>query len=508
MPMGSRKPLRLVLVAGVLAAGAGVAFWLWRPTADRAAIRSPEVAAREADARAQLAVREEQRSAAADADRRNRQELAAFEAELAQARVAKDAGKLFELAQRLESGTGVERDLAKAQALFEEAARGGNAKAMLRAGDFAAKALASGEPRAEDALSWYEKAAEAGEADGLARIARMYLEGTAVAVDLATAQQYIERGVEAGSVDALFLKGVTLFGTKETTDEALRCLADAAAKGSTDAQALLARLYAEGKALPRDIGEAMAWARMAAANGSTTAAVDLAKLLLANGGNLGDAAATAEAADLLLKADDQRSARAAWELAALQIGERNRGGGGSEALRRNFQQAYDQGSTAAAFGMAMTYRGQDTGSVVAWLDKGVERNDWRSSYARTLYGKGMELGAALDTAAKATMEQYLAYKVKADNQDARIVMPVPLQTPRPELPTELSVLSFKGSAMAEFVVGEDGTPQAINVVGATHPQLEAAVREAVAKWKFKPGTRNGAYYPQPMRVPFRFQSGK
>lgn len=87
-------------------------------------------------------------------------------------------------------------------------------------------------------------------------------------------------------------------------------------------------------------------------------------------------------------------------------------------------------------------------------------------------------------------------------------MPVPLQTPRPVLPTELSVLSFKGSAMAEFVVGEDGTPRAINVVGATLPQLEAAVREAVAKWKFKPGTRNGAYYPQPMRVPFRFQSGK
>ena len=87
-------------------------------------------------------------------------------------------------------------------------------------------------------------------------------------------------------------------------------------------------------------------------------------------------------------------------------------------------------------------------------------------------------------------------------------MPVPLQMPRPELPTELSLLSFQGSAMAEFVVGEDGTAKAINVVGATHPQLEAAVREAVAKWRFKPGTRNGAYFPQTMRVPFQFQSGK
>ncbi len=497
------KPHFAILSALLLGAAAAAVFWALPGGKDCSAAAYPAAAQKAVASAAATGARDRATGAAA---REVDPQRAARAARIAAARTAKDFAGLHQLAEALEA-EGVPGDVQQAAALFLEAARGGYALSMLRAGDFAARGLGGGEPRADEALRWYQQAAEAGVADGYARIARMYFEGVAVPVDFAAARTYIDQGIAAGSVDALFLKSVTLLGNRGTETQALQLLADAAARGSADAQALIARLYAQGDRMPKDAAEAMAWARAAAANGSALAAVDLAKLLLVNGDRNGEAAAAAEAAELLLTADAKRSARAAWELVGLQIVARANGGALADG-RTSFQQAYDQGSTAAAFGLALSARGQGQDAVLAWLDKGADRQDWRSTYARALYQKGAELGTALDTAARATMEEYLAYQVKEETPTTGLVMPVPLQTPRPELPAELSVLNFQGSAMAEFVVGEDGRPKAISVLGATHPQLEGAVRAAVAMWRFKPASRNGAYYPQPMRVPFRFQSGK
>lgn len=75
---------------------------------------------------------------------------------------------------------------------------------------------------------------------------------------------------------------------------------------------------------------------------------------------------------------------------------------------------------------------------------------------------------------------------------------------RPHYPTELRTSGIEGSVVVEFIVNVDGDVQQARAIRSTRNELESAAAEAVAKWKFKPGRKDGRDVNTRMQVPIVF----
>ncbi|MBB1060515.1 energy transducer TonB [Marilutibacter spongiae] len=80
-----------------------------------------------------------------------------------------------------------------------------------------------------------------------------------------------------------------------------------------------------------------------------------------------------------------------------------------------------------------------------------------------------------------------------------------VHTPPPDYPLDLSCNDVGGKVTMKVVVGPEGTPTEIVVLaGSGAEALDAAARDAVQAWEFKPATRNGAPVSQTIQVPMNF----
>src|SRR3569623_1356114 len=63
----------------------------------------------------------------------------------------------------------------------------------------------------------------------------------------------------------------------------------------------------------------------------------------------------------------------------------------------------------------------------------------------------------------------------------------------------------QGKVVLKVLIGTDGVPQRIEIAESSgHTSLDRAAREAVMKWHFTPGTKNGAPYEAWALVPIEF----
>ncbi len=79
-------------------------------------------------------------------------------------------------------------------------------------------------------------------------------------------------------------------------------------------------------------------------------------------------------------------------------------------------------------------------------------------------------------------------------------LPTPVLLIDPVYPRERLLAGERGSATAEFSVGEDGHVGDVTVVSATAPEYGAALSAAVEAWMFKPAISEGAGQPVILRV--------
>jgi TonB family protein len=75
----------------------------------------------------------------------------------------------------------------------------------------------------------------------------------------------------------------------------------------------------------------------------------------------------------------------------------------------------------------------------------------------------------------------------------------------PEYPFSLRLQGKRGEVTIQFDVETDGTVSHPEVVKSTHPDFEAPAVEAVLKWKFKPGMKDGKVVAVHMQVPIYFE---
>jgi TonB family protein len=420
--------------------------------------------------------------------------------ELARARSAHDRAALRHIAEQIEAG-GPPRDLELARATFEEAAQLGDTAAKLRAGRYAQHGI-GGKIDREAAAAWFESAAADGSAQGCTELAKLFIEGRAVPVDLAKADEYLEKAMAAGSAEAMFLKGSTSLGAGGDPTPALNYLVRAATLDNPDAQLALSRLYAEGKYLPRDPALATEWALAAERNGSSDAKVDLADSAMDR-----STAGTMEGVSRLLDASERSNVRASLQLASLALSGDHISGQEIESTFASGQQAYESGTSFGAFIAATASLANSSEGALQWLKKGAQGNDWRSRHALQLMdAEGLDVKDAIKVAAQASFADFATRSLQQNAASASLTPPAAVSAPMPRFPAELLGLSLNGYVNAEFTVNESGLPVGIQILSSSHPQLETAARDAIARWAFKPAMQNGRPVPLKIRVPIQFRS--
>lgn len=83
-------------------------------------------------------------------------------------------------------------------------------------------------------------------------------------------------------------------------------------------------------------------------------------------------------------------------------------------------------------------------------------------------------------------------------------MPIVTKQARPAYPYSLRMSGNRGSVLIDFIVDPQGNVVHVAVLKSSHPDFEAPAVEAVLKWKFRPGIKNGHPVYTHMRVPIFF----
>lgn len=169
------------------------------------------------------------------------------------------------------------RDFEAAFEWYQKSAEAGNAEAMNSIGYMYDNGL--GVPQDNDrALEWFQKAAEAGNADAMYSIGRRYYYvGKGLPVDVATAIKWFERAAEAGNANAMFLIGDAYYsgrvGERDYTG-AMGWFQKAANAGNEDAMFRIGYMYEFGEGVPQDMEKAQEWYdKYDAAHGDITSSV-------------------------------------------------------------------------------------------------------------------------------------------------------------------------------------------------------------------------------------------
>ncbi len=125
-----------------------------------------------------------------------------------------------------------------------------------------------------EAVNWFRKAAEQGNADAQSNLGLMYHKGHGVETDDTEAARWFQKAAEQGDDTAQFYLGLLYDdgkGVPQDYAEALKWYSRAAAQGDDTAQYNLGAMYDRGEGVPQDFIEAYKWYNLAAANGDTKA---------------------------------------------------------------------------------------------------------------------------------------------------------------------------------------------------------------------------------------------
>jgi periplasmic protein TonB len=82
--------------------------------------------------------------------------------------------------------------------------------------------------------------------------------------------------------------------------------------------------------------------------------------------------------------------------------------------------------------------------------------------------------------------------------------PVPVKTPPPRYPDSLRRDGVSGVVAVTVVIDETGAVISSVVAKSSHPDFEKPALEAITKWKFKPGKKDGTPVKVKATLPLRF----
>lgn len=174
-------------------------------------------------------------------------------------------------------GQGVRQDSAEAMRWYRKAAEQGNAKAQTNLGIMYYGGQGVPQDYAE-AMRWYRKAAEQGYANAQNNIGHMYYNGLGVQADYSEAMRWYLKAAEQGekySQHALGLMYANAYGVCQDYAEAMKWYRKSAEQGFAPAQNNLGEMYYYGQGVTQDYAEALRWYRQAVDQGNASAQFNL-----------------------------------------------------------------------------------------------------------------------------------------------------------------------------------------------------------------------------------------
>jgi len=181
------------------------------------------------------------------------------------------------------NGQGTPKDVERGLALLKQAAAQKDVPALLALGDLEAERTGNALQRNSKAREWYEKAADAGSAEALYRLAELVRKSlTSDARPPAATLDLYRKAAEGGQQDAKtrYLAYALRFGFDKKLDRSaiIAALRENAAAGNVLAQVELGRIYSAPDAPEKDAGEADFWLAQAVRRGSTEALLEQSKI--------------------------------------------------------------------------------------------------------------------------------------------------------------------------------------------------------------------------------------
>jgi uncharacterized protein len=179
---------------------------------------------------------------------------------------AGNASAQYALGLRYSEGKSVAKDLAQAVTWWRKAAEQGNVDAQFNLGG----AYYKGEGVLKDTtqgMEWWQKAAEQGDVSAQYILGVMYDEGDGVPKDDVQAVAWYRKAADQGHAEAQFSLGVMYdngVGVPKDAAQAVTWWRKAADQGDVGAQNNLGRAYIMGEGVPKDAAQAVAWWRKAA----------------------------------------------------------------------------------------------------------------------------------------------------------------------------------------------------------------------------------------------------
>jgi len=220
-----------------------------------------------------------------------------------------DPARQGDLGFNYATGDGVPQDYAEAVKWFRKAADQGNAVAQSNLGVMYDNGQGVAQDYAE-AVKWFRKAADQGNAKAQTNLGVMYDNGRGVPQDYAEAVKWYRKAADQGNAVAQTNLGVMYDngrGVPQDYAEAVKWYRKAADQGDASAQTNLGFMYSKGQGVPQDYAEAVKWYRKAVDQGNASAQTNLGYMYSKGQGVPQD---YAEAVKWYRKAADQGNANA------------------------------------------------------------------------------------------------------------------------------------------------------------------------------------------------------
>lgn len=91
-----------------------------------------------------------------------------------------------------------------------------------------------------------------------------------------------------------------------------------------------------------------------------------------------------------------------------------------------------------------------------------------------------------------------------DPEEVTLVMPNPTKRIAPTYPIHLKQAGLSGRTESIFIVDKRGRVRDVSILNSTHQGFSEAARQALLKWRFEPGMRNGEPIAFRMMIPMKF----
>ena len=241
-----------------------------------------------------------------------------------------------------------------------------------------------------EALEWYRKAAENGNADAQIELGKRYFEGRGVSTNEDEAVKWYTKAAENGNTDAQLALGDRYF-VEQKYSAAAKWYRKAAEQRISNAQYKLGLMYSQGQGVERNYVEAAEWYRKAAEQGSKEAQRSLAGLF-EYGKGVGQSYAEAE--KWYLKAAGQGSKEAQYSLGLIYAYGKGGVRSNTEAFRW-FHKAAEQGYPPALYRLGSMYEygtgisQNDEAALEMYREAAEKGNRWAQRHLGYLYSSGI-----------------------------------------------------------------------------------------------------------------------